>query len=380
MTRIVGWMAVLLYLAVVTAVVLYAPTLPESPTDETSQAPPARGQMELPLMGFALNVHHVDDVALYIEAIDQMAELGANAVEIITPAYQRDGASTEINIDPKRCPERGQLQQIIRHARQRELCVVFMPIVLFAQPRGTEWRGKIQPEDWDRWWGSYHRIICDFAELAELAQADVMLIGSELLSTEKQAHRWVPLVAEVRKRFTGRLGYSTNWDHYQTPTFWDRLDFIGINGYWKISDDADAAHAKLVERWSEIREQVLTFSERTDRPVLFTEIGYPSLPWALKDPWNYIAKGAEATPEVQLRGYEAFGEAWSDLLQPTKDAAPASPLMGVMFYEWDVFANGGPNDTGYGLRGRPAMDLLRGWMQYEQPDRDIMTNSEADDE
>ena len=353
MLRWIGITALVVY-----GLVLVSAAVTPDRAPASSVAPASRAAAEdLPqFVGFAINVHHVDQLYDYLRAIDDLAALGCNAVEIVTPMYQRHGASTEIARPTDKCPTDRQLRRILRHARRRGLRVNLMPIVLFSEPRGNEWRGKIEPDDWNAWWVAYVGEMLRFAGIAEAEGVDVLCVGSELLSTERQGGRWSDLIGRVRRRFTGRIAYSTNWDHYAAPTFWPHVDLVGINGYWRIAADPDAPMGEMVERWREIRRQVLDFRERVDRPVLFTEIGYPSLPWALEDPWNYIATDQSATPRVQARGYRAFLAAWDDLLTGGFDD---SPLAGVMFYEWDLWHAGGEHDTGYGVRGKPALDLLR---------------------
>lgn len=320
-----------------------------------------------PLMiGFALNFHHTEQVDLYLRAIDQVAQMGFNTIEILTPTFQTDGAAEHIHVivAPGRSPRREDLVRVLRYAHQRGLTTVLMPLVLFENPRGNEWRGKIQPERWDAWWASYRKNMDYFLDIANEADVSVFSVGSELLSTEKQTDRWESFIKYGRKRFKGRLSYSTNWDHYQTPAFWNRLDMIGISCYWdmtKLAKNDPPEPEALAERWKQIRQQVLDFAAAQGKPAFLTEIGYPSLPWGLKDPWNYVnTKDALSTPQVQEQGYKAFLKAWEDLLIRKPDPAQ---FTGVCFYEWDVYQSGGPNDTGYGIRGKPTYDLLKNWLQ-----------------
>ena len=329
------------------------------------------------LAGFALNVHHSDNHQTFLDAIDELAGLGFNSLEVTTPCFQTNGASDDIRVvvGPGRSPSRAHLRHVLRHARHRGLTTLLMPIVLFTQPRGNEWRGKIQPEDWSGWWESYRCMIDDFLDIAVETDVEIFCVGSELLSTERQSDRWRKLIAHVRQRFKGRLLYSTNWDHYQVPLFWDDLDMIGINGYWDLTagsgtDEPSPEH--LSQRWRKVRADVLAFAGWRDRPILFTEIGYPSLPWALKDPWNYVpgTDQIQADAVSQARGYAAFLSAWDGLLHPPQSVPTAQGPMGdrrlegVFFYEWDVYHKGGPRDTGYGVRGKPALDVLKTWLHY----------------
>lgn len=396
-------LAAAIYLASVIGAALApsAPTAPSSightscvPTTEPNSRPALQNSQlasqNLPLpavVGFAINFHHTDNVAPYLKAVDDLAALGFNAVEVLTPAFQKNGASTDIQVKygPGLSPTRDDLLALLRRAKSHGMTTVLMPLVLFSEPRGSEWRGKISPENWDPWWSSYRQTLDYFLAVARQADVDVLMVGSELISTEQQTDRWTDLIAYARARFPGALSYSTNWDHYQYPAFWPLLDLIGINGYWEISSNADVPSPwpDLLARWRRIRQQVLGFSQRIGRPVLLTEIGYPSLPWALKDPWNYVnSDNTPSAPEIQALGYAAFLASWSDLLSPpssavgqasclppklaTPHAAP-SPLQGVFFYSWDPYHTGTPNDTGYGVQGKPALDLLRQWLATGQP-------------
>ena len=315
-----------------------------------------------PAIGFALNLHYGDRVEPHLRAIDELAQLGVDSVEILTPAFQQDGASEQIEIEarPKRSPRREHLVALLQHARRRGLATTLMPVVLFSRPRGNEWRGKISPENWDKWWHSYDRMIDYFLELAVETDVQVFSVGSELLTTERQSERWRKLIRRVRSRFDGQLMYSANWDHYHVPTFWQDLDLIGVSGYWDLTTLAGKAtptDAQLERRWRQIKQQLLAFAVEQDRPLVLTEVGYPSLPWGLKDPWNYVnSNKAPSDGDTQARGYRAFLAAWSE------DLAAPGAIGGVFFYEWDPYRQGDKNDTGYGIRGKPTHQILQQWL------------------
>jgi len=333
----------------------HAPPQTKSTTSGPTDRPTA-----LPRVGFAMNLHHTGQLDAYLEGVDALAEMGCDHLVILVPVFQTHGGATDIAIrpGPGRSPDLHQLTALLRRAEQRELLSVMMPIVLFTDPRGNEWRGKIQPESWDRWWAAYRRVMRTFADLAQRHGVDVLSVGSELLSTEQQGRRWREVIHEVRARYTGSLTYSTNWDHYHVPVFWSELDVMGINAYWDLlPNGGEPTASRLAKRWGRIRDQVLAFAADQDKPLLFTEVGYPSLPWGLKDPWNYVnAKQAEPDPEAQAAGYAAFLSAWGDRLRGER---PSPFLAGVTFYKWDPYYRGGPKDTGYGVRGKPAQDLVR---------------------
>jgi len=317
------------------------------------------------MRGFAVSLHHTNQLDAYLLAINQIAELGFNSIEIVTPAFQIDGQSHQIKIEsgPNRGPKRRQLLAVLHHARQLGLTTTLMPQVLFTRPRGNEWRGKINPHRWQPWWNSYRNMIDYFLDIANEASVDTFCIGSELLSTERQIQQWQALIVHIRQQFKGRLTYSTNWDHYNIPAFWRNLDMIGVSGYWNLCQGAEhnpPTTDDLTRRWHEIRKKLLDFATSQERPILFTEIGYPSLPWALTDPWNYVHDDhVRADVDAQATGYASFLVAWDDLLstRPNSDR-----VAGVYFYAWDPYHRGGDRDTGYGVRGKPAFNLLKQWL------------------
>ena len=361
-----------------------------APTWPAPELPPAPrgGDDAAAIVGFAFSLHHTDDLGPYLRAIDEIADMGCNSLEIVTPAYQTDGAATDIAIVPGLSADRADVLRLLRRAHERGLRTALMPIVLFSEPRGNEWRGKIKPDKWGPWWDSYHRVMDYFSDIAVEGRADAFAIGSELLSTEEQEGPWARVIAAAREKFAGRhvaLYYSTNWDHYERPTFWKDVDMIGISCYWDLTDGTDTehpSHAQLAQRWASIRADVLRFARKQNRPVLFTEIGYPSLPWGLKDPWNYVnTKDAAAAPQVQAEGFASYLAAWGDLLgrpyhypelpalAPRTGSAPTAtgpgargPVAGVFFYSWEPLSSGGPDDTGYGIKGKPTYDLLKQWL------------------
>jgi hypothetical protein len=314
-----------------------------------------------PLVGFTINLHHTEKLHLYIQSIDQIAKLGANSLQIITPVFQKHGGSPKplIEIGPGRGPQRQQIVQLLNHAHKRGLKTTLMPIVLYTDPRGNEWRGKTSPPDWDPWWQGYHKIIDYFTDIAVECNTDLFSVGSELLTTEKQVTRWEKLIAHVRLRYKGKLYYSTNWDHFLVPQFWHKLDIIGLSGYWDLTTNAKSnppTPSELAARWEEIQFSVLTFASTIKMQVLLTEVGYHTLPWTLAEPWNYVNdKDARPDPEPQAMGYQSFLNAWS------KQLKPSTRLAGVFFYAWDPYYSGGGNDIGYGVRGKRAHDILARW-------------------
>lgn len=319
--------------------------------------------------GVAMNVHHVTDTGPFRDAIDETAALGADSLLIVTPMYQVDGSSSEVGHDRSRCPAPEVLEELLTYAGKRHgLKTGLMPIVLLEHPRSNEWRGRIAPSDWDGWWESYTAQIVSFGVMAERSGVDLLFVGSELNSTERMTDRWESVIAAVRGVFGGSVSYSANWDRYQKVGYWKWLDVIGVSAWYDVSpegkyaislyaaaDDPEGRVDPVERAWERIRVQLLRFAGEQGRPVLISEIGYPSLPWGLKDPWNYVVKEGDGVSEpdygVQAQGFNAFFAAWDDAWGVDALAA------GFFCYEWKV--GRGRTPFGYGVSGKPAEDVWR---------------------
>ena len=64
--------------------------------------------------------------------------------------------------------------------------------------------------------------------------------------------------------------------------------------------------------------------------------------------------GDAADGESQARCYRAFFQAWTGTF-----LKPGSPVIGFNCYYWDPYHHGGAADTGYGVRGKPALEIIR---------------------
>ena len=154
-----------------------------------------------PLLGFGLNAHHIGDLPLYLESINRIADVGANALIVVTPMFQRRVDSTDIRYLPGKCPTDEQLLAILARAKQRNLHTTLLPIVLIEKPGEKDWRGVIHPTDWNAWWASYDRFIDRFVNIAVNGDVDILSIGSELNTTEPQIDRWQKIAQRVRSQY-----------------------------------------------------------------------------------------------------------------------------------------------------------------------------------
>jgi hypothetical protein len=309
----------------------------------------------LPFCGAGMQIQRVDWIDEYKKSIDQLAAIGADSVLFVIDTRMENGTSSKIYLDMRMTPTPDQLGALIDHAKSKNLRVILMPIVLLDNPRGNEWRGTLKPESWDDWWASYREMMNHFAWIAEGHHADVLVIGSELVTTESKLDEWTRTIRAVRQTFKGRLTYSANWDHYVAIPFWDQLDLISTNCYYELGKDKNVTIPEIKKRWAEIQKDLLGFTRKKGKPLFFTEVGWCSMANAADAPWDYTQDAVPQDDELQRKLYEAFFESWW--------GNPASG--GFMIWEWSP-GEGGKGDKdqqrGYTPENKPAEEVLKQWL------------------
>jgi hypothetical protein len=309
----------------------------------------------LPFRGVVLQVQRIDDPEIYLKSIDDIAALGADTVEIVVDSKQENGSSEVIFVDARQTPTLEKLTSLIQYAHSKKLRVVLMPIVLLERPNGNEWRGVIKPHNengdaWDEWFDSYREMVAHYAQAAEAGHAEVFVVGSELVSTEKYKDEWVHTIADTRRSYHGLLTYSANWDHYRSIPYWDHLDLISTNSYYKLGKNKDVTVPEIVDEWRKIQKDLLPWVRTQHKPYMFTEVGWCSMANAANEPWDYT-KDPVAVPldlNLQKKLYEGFFQAWNNVPE----------LGGFMFWQWTP-NGGGPEDRSYTPKGKPAEEVLR---------------------
>ena len=165
---------------------------------------------------------------------------------------------------------------------------------------------------------------------------------------------WVRIIEKVRGIFPGMVFYSANWDHYEEVTFWDRLDAVALTSYHTVSKKSPPSRREMDKTWRGIKEKLLAWQTSIGKPLIFTEVGYPSQKGAAGQPWNYY--GSKTVDlDVQRLCLAAFLDAWDGV----------EGVSGIFIFEW--WGDGGPNDIGYTPWGKPAEALLRTWFTQSPP-------------
>jgi hypothetical protein len=289
------------------------------------------------------------------DKLAEIKDLGVDSISITLPWVTPHVRSLEIAPRGDMTPDDEALRMAIRTAHDLGMRVFLMPLVYLDHMDEGDWRGVIDPPDWGEWFEVYGKMILHYGALAAEERVEYFSVGSELCSSEHREEDWLALIARVRALYPGALTYSSNWDHRDSMTFAGALDFAGTNAYFELSDNEEAGVEELKAAWAPVLQEIEAWRAIIGKPLILTEVGYPSRKGAIQDPWDYTRKAAP-DPELQERAYQAFVEAWTG----------TSHLAGVYFYMW--WGDGGLRDTGYTPRGKPAEQVVRKWYSDTRPD------------
>jgi hypothetical protein len=307
------------------------------------------------MRGMALQLQSGDDGPDFEKYVREIAATGANSICMVVAASQQNCGSSSIFMDVRKTPSAKRMKGLIDLSHELGMKVILMPIVLLENARTDEWRGKIDPtvdkNTWDDWWENYTNYIMYYAYLANQAKVDVFMVGSELVSTEKQTDRWVKLIEQVRGAYSGYLSYSSNWDHYKPVKFWDKLDIVGMTTYYDLCGDKTPTLDVMLESWKDIRKELLEWQATIGRPILFTEVGWPNQETAAKYPWDYYRATDKPAPELQKMCFDSFFKTWAD----------EKAMAGYIVWEWRNWdmPTDPRHDTSFCPMDKPALGLIK---------------------
>lgn len=292
-------------------------------------------------------------------ARNELAATNANWASVLVTWYQSTATSTTIAPVSNKTPTDAGIRQAIQELHAKGLKVMLKPHV---DPSDGKWRGDIKPVDVDGWFASYTSFILNYAQMAEAQGVELLCIGTELKTVSGVANkaRWEAVVSAIRGTYKGQLTYAANatspGDEFTSVSFWDKLDLIGLDAYFNLTNHNDPTLAELVAAWQKNRNgedtvaAVRNFHDSRQMPMIFTEIGYKSVAGANQEPWNSGRQGAY-DPTEQRNCMDAALTVWSQ---------SSSWMKGFFWWAWSVPAPRA-DDTDYNPRGKPAGDLLRAW-------------------
>lgn len=241
----------------------------------------------------------------------------------------------------------------IRIAHQCKLKVMIKPQLWISHGEYTGYLSFHEESDWKKFESEYTKYIFMLVAVADSSRADMFCLGTELDSFVKQRPAyWSWLIDTIRTVYKGKLTYAENWDCYDRFPFWEKLDFIGINAYFPLSESKTPSVEELNKSWAKYALPMKNFSAQKKKQVLFTEFGYRSIDWCTRKPWDSYS---EALPNgaAQMNAYTALFESfWNEPW-----------FAGGFSWKWfDSNSRGDvPMETEYTPQGKPAMQVIEKW-------------------
>lgn len=277
------------------------------------------------------------------EALAALKARGANEVAVVVTWYMDDKTSNVVRPATMKTPSDQSVLYAMRTAQALGLKVTLKPHVDVLD---GSFRGRIKPSDPQAWFDSYDAFVAQTADLAQRVGADRYIVGTELTTMAARTDDFRRTIETARSAYRGRITYSANWvQEAETVKFWDALDEVGIDAYMPLTKQNQPSEDDLVKAWKPLADRMQKLHEKTDKPILFTELGYPSRSGAPAEPSREDDTDS-ADPSLQARLYAAAFRA----------LAPLDWFEGIAWWDWP--ADGRSSPGSYAPRGKLAEDVL----------------------
>jgi hypothetical protein len=279
-----------------------------------------------------------------------LSQLGVGHIALMAVYYQDDAGAKKIYYDDKKTTSDASLGHAINIIHSLGMKVMLKPHVDVAD---DEARSNIIPSD--EWFASYKEFIVHYAELAAQYNVELFCIGTELSNTtiERWKDKWLDIIKAVKGVYGGPLIYAANWDEYETVSFWDSVDYIGMDAYFPLTNKNNPPKEELIAAWNanaDILEKWLETSGH-DKPIVFTEIGYDTVLGCNKQPWRILP-----TLASQVESQEEQANCLESLLMVLTNRPWFKG-----FYWWNYFPRPDLGPMGYTLRGKKGEKVLSEW-------------------
>jgi hypothetical protein len=241
----------------------------------------------------------------------------------------------------------------IKMAHEQGYAVMLKPHVWKSHGSFTGHHEYSSEKEWELFEKAYSDYILYYAKIADSLEVAIFCIGTEwerFVTT--RSNFWHGLIKDIRSIYKGKLTYAANWDEYKRVPFWQKLDLIGIDAYFPLTEQKTPSVVALKKAMLVVKEELKAYHDSLQRPILFTEYGYRSGNFNTLRPWE-VNEYQESNLQAQSNAYQAFYESfWND-----------SAFAGGFLWKW--FANhaavGGTKHSGFTPQNKPASTIIHYW-------------------
>lgn len=301
-----------------------------------------------------INYTSWDEDELGMDASDlsllYLSRLGVGHISLMTVYYQENAESKMIYADEVKTVSDESAAHAINMIHSLGMKVMLKPHVDLAD---DEARTNIIPSD--EWFGSYKKFILHYAQFAAKYNVELFCIGTELsnTTTSRWKDKWLDIIKEVKRVYKGPLVYAANWDEYETVSFWNEVDYIGMDAYFSLTKKDNPPKEELINAWNGHADTIEGWLKANNlkQPVIFTEIGYDTVVGSNRQPWRVLP-----TLSTQVESQEEQANCLESLFI---SLSKRSWFKG--FYWWNYFPRSDIGALGYTLRGKRGEKILTEW-------------------
>ncbi|MGA2172104.1 MAG: dockerin type I domain-containing protein [Sedimentisphaerales bacterium] len=216
------------------------------------------------------------------------------------------------------------------------------------------WRAYIVPSD--EWFAAYHGFMNYWADFAQTNNCEMLCIGCEFEGTSSWADAWRSVANDVRTHYSGPITYAGNYGGESDISWWDAVDYIGIDAYYSLTGITNPTLAQLVSAWTSRANSIESWRNANwpDKQIIFTEVGYGSYDGSNITPWAWLAP-EDPTPvdlNEQADCYEALFSA----------CAARDWWAGVFWWNWETDPNyDGREGRDFSPQNKPAEDVIKAY-------------------
>lgn len=330
--------------------------------------------LSVALIGCALNAEDSSDTPAKINGVSYAAfkvlidstdlvsikKVGANWITLMPYAFIREGG-IELNYNAS-WQWKGEtiegIKKEIKTCQLQGLKVMLKPHVWFSHGEYTGDFKLTTEADWLKFEDSYSKYILDFASVAESKKVEMYCIGTEWrLFVNERPYFWGELIKEVRKVYSGKITYASNWDEYTETPFWRQLDYIGVNAYFPLTEKKNPNLEEVLKGWEPISNNLESFSIANDKPILFTEYGYRSIEGTSIKPWISDTEAVLSMPAQEIALEALYESNWNETW-----------FAGGFLWKWfntDI-ERGVIENTGYTPQNKPSALVVKKYYDIEK--------------
>lgn len=225
---------------------------------------------------------------------------------------------------------------------------------------------------WAAWHANYAAATLHYARLAQAWGVDALLLTHELaVPNLRCGDRWAALLAAVRRVFSGAVSAVLYFETTALNAPWvAQLDFLSVDCYFAapLAPGAvpplpwqDVSLATLAAAEARLMPPLANFSARFGKPIVCTEIGTPSRPFAYTT-WGNTAMldGSDCSVNDQCVSVNAQALAYQAWLQ-TYYAQPW--FDGFLFWLWRTDPTaGGLSSNSFSPQGKaPVLSAIKAY-------------------